>query len=60
MNPSTTPVMSSTLLCFIPSGKRVFSVEIDKTKIVDQLKKAIKKVKQQMLANVEAHALTLY
>jgi Crinkler effector protein N-terminal domain len=52
--------MSSTLLCFIPSGKRVFSVEIDKTRIVDQLKDAIKKKKEQTLANVEADALTLY
>ena len=52
--------MSSELFCFIPGGKSVFSVEIDKTKIVDQLKKAIKKKKTQTLANVEPHALTLY
>ena len=52
--------MSSTLLCFIPGGKSVFSVEIDKTKIVDQLKDAIKEKKKQTLANVEADALILY
>ena len=52
--------MSRTLLCFIPGGKSVFSVEIDKTKIVDQLKDAIKEKKKQTLANVEADALILY
>ena len=57
---SCTPAMSSTLLCFIPGGKSVFSVEIDKTKIVDQLKDAIKKKKTQTLANVEADDLILY
>ena len=52
--------MSSTLLCFIPGGKSVFSVEIDKTKIVDQLRKAIKEEMKQTLANVKANALILY
>ena len=52
--------MSNTLFCFIPGGKRVFSVEIDKTKIVDQLKKEIKKEKKPELNAFTADALTLY
>jgi hypothetical protein len=58
------PTMSTaeiyTILCIIQEQSRAFSVEIASDKIVDQLKKAIKMEKSNMLTRVDADTLDLY
>jgi hypothetical protein len=49
-----------TILCIIEEQSRAFSVEIASDKIVDQLKKAIKMEKSNMLTRVDADTLDLY
>ena len=48
------------IFCVIPDNGAVFSVKVASDDTVDDLKKAIKKEKSQMLANVDADTLTLY
>jgi len=56
--------MSSTeeyvIICFIPRSKDAFSVNIEKSRPVDQLKDMIKAKKPQTFVNVEADTLSLY
>ena len=53
--------MLRTLTCFVvPSGKNTFSIKVDDTEVVDQLKYEIKKKQPQTLALVDDTALTLY
>lgn len=52
--------MLSILACFIPGGKNVFSIKIDETERVDQLKDAIKLKKAPELDDFAMDALTSY
>jgi len=48
------------LFCLIPSSKNYFSVKINKTDTVDELKEKIKEKKPVVLEALDADALTLY
>jgi len=52
--------MSYKIFCILRGGRPAFSVKIDKTETVDDLKEAIKTKVTQALDGVEANALTLY
>jgi hypothetical protein len=49
-----------TLFCVIAGEDTPFSIEIEKSKPVDVLKKAIKKENANTFANIDAAKLTLY
>jgi hypothetical protein len=49
-----------TIFCLIKGETGAFSVEISSNKMVDQLKKAIKKERSKTLADVDAATLELY
>jgi len=48
------------IICFIPRSKDAFSVNIEKSRLVDELKDMIKAKKSPTFTNVEADTLNLY
>ena len=52
--------MPNKIWCFISGETTTFSVDIDDSKTVDDLKKVIKEEKQVALKAVDANGLTLY
>jgi len=52
--------MAYTLFCIVPGDKTLFSVKVDETQTVDELKKAIKNENPHKFENVDAYELTLY
>ena len=52
--------MLHTLTCSLSGGKNTFSIKIDNTEMVNQLKDEIKKKQPQTLGPVDDDALTLY
>jgi len=48
------------IICFIPGEQDAFSVKIEKSGLVDDLKDKIKKKRSRTFANVEAATLNLY
>jgi len=49
-----------TLICFVRGDKTTFSVDIDKTRMVDYLKLEISKRNPATMANLNASSVTLY
>ena len=52
--------MAYTLFCIVPGDKNLFSVKVDETQTVDELKKAIKSENSHKFENVDAYELTLH
>jgi len=52
--------MKYTLWCLVLGEKSTFSVKVDETQSVDELKKVIRNEKPRPLNDVSAHELTLY
>ena len=52
--------MKYTLWCLVLGEESIFSVKVDETQSMDELKKAIRNEKPRTLKDVSAHELTLY
>jgi len=50
----------SKIFCFIPGQRNIFSVKYDNTSDVNDLKKAIRQQKLNLLHHIEADDITLY
>ena len=52
--------MAYTLFCIVPGDKNLFSVKVNETQTVDELKMAIKKKNEPRFNDIVVHELTLH